>query len=363
MPEESLSQQHAILIYRRSLSFRSGAGQLIAMQVRGLRAAGVPVRLLCQRGALRFLLQSGLLAHRVRGNVGEKLVRRSATIIVDHEMELPDADVVFSHNLMTEAVRHLPRRHFAILAERERRFFDRLRPDALIVANSSLVRSALISHFNLEPERVRVCYPGFRSSVFDGSKRNALRRHARNELGIAMDAPVVGFVTSGDLEKRGLDIFLSAASEVAHELADARFLVVGSKRLPDWAGRHPLLRQNRLHFRPRGARPALWMSALDVFLYPARFEEFGMVVLEASALGIPVLTSRLVGASECLPEEFDRWLIPRPDSESFAARAIEMLGDSPELERLSSASRTSAAAFDDARFVRASIALIGDQKR
>jgi glycosyltransferase involved in cell wall biosynthesis len=350
-------------MYRRSLSYRSGAGQLIAMQVRGLSAAGANVRLYCQRGALRFLLQSGLRAHGIDSAALGELGRGSTSVVVDHEMALPHAHIVFSHNLMSAAVRYIPRDDFEVQAERERSFFSRLQPDAVVVANSNLVRSELIAQFDIEPGRVRVCYPGFRTAAFDPSQREALRHRARRALGVPQGSPLVGFVTSGDFQKRGLDIFLAAAAEIARRMPEARFLVVGSKQLPDWARSHPLLVDERMHYRPRGSRPAMWMAALDVFLYPARFEEFGMVAVEASALGVPVLTSRLVGASECLPPEFDPWISSEPDSERFAAQTLALLGDPREWLALSGAAQRHAAGLDDARFARESVALIERQKR
>jgi glycosyltransferase involved in cell wall biosynthesis len=333
------------------------------MQVRGLQAAGKAVRLCCQRGRWRFLLQSGLRAHRVAADGLSSLGRGSAEVVVDHEMALPHADIVYSHNLMSAALRHLPRKDLAAEAARERAFFAALQRDAIVVANSELVRSALIAEFELDPQRVRVCYPGYREDAFDSSRRAILRSRARRLLGIPSDVPLVGFVTSGDLLKRGLDVFLDAAAEIARQIPSVHFLVVGSKQLPIWARRHSIMTGERVHYRPRGSKPEMWMSALDVFLYPARFEEFGMVVVEASALGVPVLTSRRVGASECLAPEYEPWILDEPDSERFAAHTTALLQDAEELRRLSVAATRAAAELDDARFVRESLALIEAQKR
>ena len=64
---------------------------------------------------------------------------------------------------------------------------------------------------------------------------------------------------------------------------------------------------------PKSRTPEPWFAALDVFLYAAHFEEFGLVVNEAQAMGVPVLTSRRVGAAECLPENQREWLLEQPD--------------------------------------------------
>jgi hypothetical protein len=54
-----------MLLYRRSLDFASGAGQLMQMQLRALRAAGESAEIGCERGALKFWLRSGTRARRI----------------------------------------------------------------------------------------------------------------------------------------------------------------------------------------------------------------------------------------------------------------------------------------------------------
>jgi glycosyltransferase involved in cell wall biosynthesis len=88
-----------------------------------------------------------------------------------------------------------------------------------------------------------------------------------------------------------------------------------------------------------------------------------MVVAEAQALGVPVLTSRRVGAAECLPSEYAPWLIDEPAADAFAANAIALLGNARERARLSAAGIRSVAAYDDHGYVDATVATILGQKR
>ncbi len=57
-----------------------------------------------------------------------------------------------------------------------------------------------------------------------------------------------------------------------------------------------------------------------------------MVVAEAQAMGVPVVTSRLVGASECLPAQYAPWIVERPEAAAMAAKALTLLADA-ELRR------------------------------
>src|SRR5262245_54820163 len=114
-----------VVLYRPSLDARSGAGQLLESQLRGLVAAGVPAALACERGALRFWLRTGVRAR--RRSVAELMqLRAQGDIVVDHGLSLPRAELVFVHNLQTEAQRHLQHADAAATLAREREFFDAL---------------------------------------------------------------------------------------------------------------------------------------------------------------------------------------------------------------------------------------------
>jgi glycosyltransferase involved in cell wall biosynthesis len=208
-----------------------------------------------------------------------------------------------------------------------------------------------------------VLYPGFSARRYSLERAAELRAAARAALGVAPAAPLVGFVTSGDFVKRGLDLFLDAAAAIASARPDARFLAVGSKRLPEEARAHALVRRGSLLYRPKSRDPAPWFAALDLFLYAARFEEYGMVVAEALAMGVPVLTSRRVGAAECLPEAYAPWLLDEPEPKLLAERALTLLGDAPLRARLAAAAAESVGAFDDRAYGAGTRALLAAQNR
>jgi len=327
-------------------------------QAEGLIAAGEDVRLFGRTGLLKYRWRTGLPVRRASPARLARFARSSTDVLVDHGMDVADAHVVFVHNLMAEAVRYLSRPEWHARAEDERRFFRSLRATAPIIANSRMVERALIEHFDLRPDRISVIYPGIDRSRFAAADCEAAKEEARRALGIATGIPLVGFVTSGDFEKRGLDVFLDAAQRIAAARPDVHFLVAGSRRLPDDAGAHPLVAGKRLIHRPKSAKPEISFAALDLFLYPARFEEFGMVVAEAQAAGLPVLTSRRVGAAECLPPEYDPWLLDEPDAEEFAEKALALLDDDAARSRLAAAGAANASRFDRAAYVEVSIRAI-----
>ena len=118
------------------------------------------------------------------------------------------------------------------------------------------------------------------------------------------------------------------------------------------------MRDGVVRYRPKSGNVERWFAALDLFLYAARFEEFGMVVAEAQAMGVPVLTSRLVGASECLPAAYAPWLLDRPEPAAMAQRALALLADAPLRARLAAAAAASVVAFNDRAYGEGTRALL-----
>jgi glycosyltransferase involved in cell wall biosynthesis len=348
-------------MYRRTLDSRSGVGQLMHGLATGLRAAGAGVRIVCQRGSWRYMARTGTRVRRLSESQVRALDGSRSQFVIDHEMELPHADLVFAHVLIAEAQRLQSRPDWAEQLGREQAFFGALAPGVPIVTCSKLMRSALAECYGIDPGRVIVHYPGHQPAVFDASRTSALRARARRRLGLDDATPVVGFITSGDFATRGLDILVAAAERIRASVPAAKFLVVGSKTLPDWARAHPAVRAGHVLHRPKGAGPETWISALDIFLYPSRFDTFGIVVAEAQALGIPVLTSRRVGAAECLAGAYEPWLIDEPNSEAFAAHALKLLGDSDLSRKLATAGVARSVEFSRDRYVAECLEAILDQ--
>src|SRR5688572_31012243 len=98
------------------------------MQWRSLTAAGIPTLLACARGALKFWLRTGVRARR-RSVLELERLRAQGTVVVDHGLCLPSAELAFVHNLASEAQQHLPHADATDGVRREHEFFRALRAD------------------------------------------------------------------------------------------------------------------------------------------------------------------------------------------------------------------------------------------
>jgi glycosyltransferase involved in cell wall biosynthesis len=148
----------------------------------------------------------------------------------------------------------------------------------------------------------------------------------RSELGIPLDAPVVGFV--GRLTKdKGIAELVDAFLALRSEFPELRLLLVGEPEAGD-----PLPAQTRklLESMPGIVRtgflgdPAGHYQAMDVLALPTYREGFPTVALEASAAGKPVIMARATGAVDAVIDGVTGILVPVGDSHALAS-ALELV--------------------------------------
>lgn len=179
--------------------------------------------------------------------------------------------------------------------------------------------------------------------------RATVTRSIRTELGIAPTAPVVGFVARLDPWK-GLDVFLEAAARVAKEFPEAVFLVSGDAPPGFEAYRDEMVARaaaigldQRIRFLGWRYRlddiPAL-MADLDIFCHTSIAPEpFGLVIIEAMAMGCPVIAARAGGPMEIVENGISGLLTPPGDAAALAEAIRGLLAAPERRARLAAAGR------------------------
>ncbi len=74
--------------------------------------------------------------------------------------------------------------------------------------------------------------------------------------------------------------------------------------------------------------------ALDLYVHPALYEEFGQSVQEALACGVPVLTSSRVGAAELLPAALRTLAVVEPTPAALAQAIGRLMRDAAARDAL-----------------------------
>lgn len=153
-------------------------------------------------------------------------------------------------------------------------------------------------------------------------------RGARSEV-------VIGAVARLSKEK-GLHYLLEAFAVVASRRAEARLVLAGEgperRRLERLAARMGL--GERVQFLgqvPHEQVPQV-LQGLDIFAMPSTYEGFGVAALEAEAMEVPVVASRIHGIPDVVVDGETGLLVPPRDRQALAA-ALERLASDADLRR------------------------------
>jgi len=145
--------------------------------------------------------------------------------------------------------------------------------------------------------------------------------------------PLIG--TLGRMvHKKGFDTFLRAAALVCERLPEAGFVIVGdgSERRALEVEIERLGLGDRVLLAGWQRNPLAYLGRFDVFALPSRHEPFGIVALEAMALGVPVVTTRSEGPTEIFTEGEDGLMVDIEDADGLAAELVRVARD-PDLGR------------------------------
>jgi len=70
---------------------------------------------------------------------------------------------------------------------------------------------------------------------------------------------------------------------------------------------------------------AAYYAASDLFVFPTLYEPFGLVIVEAMASGLPVITSRLAAAADYIDDGVSGILLETPHQPQELASKVELL--------------------------------------
>lgn len=204
-----------------------------------------------------------------------------------------------------------------------------------VVAESATLRDTAIAaaaDHGLDPDRVEFIFPGIDLGVFD--PRAYDRAAERAAIGIGGDDVVVGTVCRLIPDKNVALLLRSfAAVDPASTPAVPRLLVVG----PD-GGSLPELRRladelgvaDRVLFHPPTDRVAAILSTMDVFAMTSLREGLPTAILEAMAMGLPIVTTGVGSIPEVM--EGNGFLLPGDGPPGISTHLTRLLSE-PLLRR------------------------------
>ena len=200
-------------------------------------------------------------------------------------------------------------------------------------AITEAVKTWAVADMHLDPDRITVVHRG-RNPDRLGEVDPERRRSARQALGLRDEDEVILTVGRQEFQK-GQRFLLEAVAALAPRRPHLRLLIAGRRgasspeldrllAVPELADRVQVLGH-------REDVPDL-LAASDLFAFPSLFEGLGGSVLEAMALGLPIVASDLPAVREIVEEGENALLVPVADPDELG-RAIDRILRDPNLAR------------------------------
>lgn len=192
-----------------------------------------------------------------------------------------------------------------------------------VIADSQCTRADIIRLTGLPAEKITVIPLAVHPAFLQPRNAYAIRK-IRREFSL----PRRFALYTGTLEPRkGLDTllraFASLADNVTHNLVIAGKRGWYTEELLSLVVRYGLERRVKLlGYVPDAELPHLYAAA-EVFVFPSRYEGFGLPPLEAMACGTPVVCSNAASLPEVVGEA--ALLVPPDDPEALAGRLFQVM--------------------------------------
>ena len=228
-----------------------------------------------------------------------------------------------------------------------------------LVTGSVAEAKDLMRLYGASRNSICVAQPGVDLRVFHPRDTAALRA----ELGL--DGHRV-LLFAGRLEPlKGADTLLGAVAKLGEDqrFDDVVTLVIGEdsgdgsvaggerRRLEAVAGDRGLALRVRFLGAVEHEDLADYYALADICVVPSRTETFGLVALEAQALGTPVVASAVGGLTEIIEDGQTGILVADREPQAFARAIASLLDDAALRERMGEAARLRAASFTWTRAV------------
>lgn len=199
----------------------------------------------------------------------------------------------------------------------------------VVVAVSEKVAQELVA-IGVPRSRIRVIVNGVDLQEFAPGVAN------RQQLGLPENVTLALFAGDIRTPRKNLDSVLHALVKVP----DLHLAVVGNPEgspFPELAGSLGL--RDRVHFVGYRRDIADIMRAVDLFVFPSRYEACTLVLLEALASGLPVITATATGGAELVTPECGVVLPDSDNTDALAVALLSMVSDRTLMQQMGQAAR------------------------
>ena len=198
----------------------------------------------------------------------------------------------------------------------------------IFIAKSRMVQNQMESYYGVDPDRIRLVYPGVDTEQFSPQHRPSHRGRARKKLDLQQE--VLFLMACHNFQLKGVRTVLESMRILKNMDKIAHLAIIGLGPIEEYqtlAKRLGVV--EHIHFCGYVDDPVPYFMAADALVHPTFYDACSLVILEAMAAGLPVITTQFNGAAELITQGIQGFILDDPrDAPQLADKMIILLDES-----------------------------------
>jgi UDP-glucose:(heptosyl)LPS alpha-1,3-glucosyltransferase len=217
-----------------------------------------------------------------------------------------------------------------------------------VIAISEMVRRDIVDYYGIPEDRIAVIYNGVDTERFH-PRNTKYREDIRGRYGVRPEDLLLLFV-SHNFKLKGLRYLVQALTFMKKNRENIKLLVIGRDQAGPY---HHLAKKigcaDSVFFTGAVKDLERYYAGADILVHPTFYDPCSLVVLEALASGLPVITTRRNGTGELISAGRAGFVLDDPRDVETLAEKILYLVDPVRLHEASVAARRLAVKFSQKR--------------
>lgn len=201
----------------------------------------------------------------------------------------------------------------------------------ILIACSNSIKRHLINNYKIDERKIKVIYNAVDPKEFVPTKTEAA---LINELNIPDDKFIIGYFGRLDFKEKGIDILLEAFLNLSKVDKNIFLLLIGNGA--DEIKVRSFITQNKLNVKVINSQEDIfnYYQLLDIFVLPSRVEPFGIVIIEAGIMKVPLIASNVDGIAELIEHGNDGLLFESGNSNNLQNQIVKIYDDKRYADKL-----------------------------
>lgn len=332
-----------------------GIGVYVLSLAKGLVSKGHDVFVASCAGDLVAPLESCGAKHltiniKTKSVISPKIIFAQKQIIRIIKQE--HIEIIHAHTRVTQVLAHLVSKRTGVAYVTtchgffKPRLFRKIFPcwGSRSVAISEAVRTHLVNDLGMRKEDVAVVHNGVEIERFTPDKFSlAEKENFKRGYGFKSGAPVIGTVARLSSVK-GQRYLILAMKKLLKDIPQIQLLLVG-----DGPEKDNLINQskelgleNNVFFAPSTLDTSVPLSVMELFVFPSLLEGLGLAIIEAQAMGLPVVASDVGGIYTLVKDGLNGFLVHPKDEQALAEAILKVLKNRKKAQEMGRLARKQA---------------------